>query len=399
MADQKLSNVRTRFVERVSKGVINNLLDDLLGREVLNEAEVEMVSEGRSTKSDQARCLIDGVRKKGARASEIFIEHLCCRDAHLAAELGLAAPAADAGAPVSQPSPAPGKNNAGSAADTQPVPCEDWIRPCPLEDFRQIQREDAKEIYPIQAKGMRTRLALIISNIEFDHLPGRAGADVDVSGMQRLLEGLGYKVETCHNLHSQAMLETLQRFAAREEHQTSDSTFLVLMSHGVRAGLCGTKSQDGSTDILPIDTIYSTFNNKSCRALRGKPKVIIIQACRGETQGHVWVSDSAEAPANGSSLTPQSPEGLEDDAVHKIHVESDFLCFHSTTPDTVSWRSPKTGSVFITRLIEQLRTNAWHFPLEEIFRKVQLSFQNFPAQMPTKERTTMIKKFYLFPGH
>nr|XP_006126818.1 caspase-1-like [Pelodiscus sinensis] len=67
--------------------------------------------------------------------------------------------------------------------------------------------------------------------------------------------------------------------------------------------------------------------------------------------------------------------------------------------DTVSWRSPKTGSVFIKCLIEQLQTNAWRFPLEEIFRKVQLSFQNFPRQMPTKERTTMLKKFYLFPGH
>ncbi|XP_026514306.1 caspase-1-like [Terrapene carolina triunguis] len=380
LTDRKLSDVRIKFVESVSKAVISTLLDDLLERQVLNEEEVEEVRESYSKKSDQARCLIDGVRKKGARASEIFIERLCVRDVHLATELGLGAPS-------------------GTAAETQPAPSQEWIQPCPREFVQRIQKEEAKEIYSILDKATRTRLALIICNVEFEHLRRRDGADVDVNGMKRLLEGLGYKVETHCNLNSQAMVETLKQFAARNEHRTSDSTFLVLMSHGVRAGLCGTKSQSESTDILPIDTIYSTFNNKNCQALLGKPKVIIIQACRGENHGQVLVSDSAELPGGGSSLAPLPPEGLEDDASHQIHVESDFIGFHATTPDTLSWRCPKTGSVFITRLIEHLRTNACRFPLEEIFRKVQLSFQNFPRQMPTKERTTMIKKFYLFPGH
>ncbi|CAM5105011.1 unnamed protein product [Natator depressus] len=380
MADRKLSNVRIRFVESVSKAVISTLLDDLLERQVLNEEEVEEVRESCSKKSDQARCLIDGVRKKGARASEIFIERLCFRDVHLATELGLRPPSE-------------------SAAETQPAPSQEWICPCPQEFVQRIQKEEAKEIYSIRDKATRTRLALIICNVEFDHLRRRDGADVDMNGMKRLLEGLGYKVEIHCNLNAQAMVETLKQFAARNEHRTSDSTFLVLMSHGVRAGLCGTNCQDESTDILPIDTIYSTFNNRNCQALLEKPKVIIIQACRGENHGQVWVSDSAELPGDGSSLAPLPPEGLDDDASHQIHVESDFICFQATTPDTLSWRSPKTGSVFITSLIEQLRTNAWRLPLEEIFRKVQLSFQNFPRQMPTKERTTMIKKFYLFPGH
>ncbi|XP_032625786.1 caspase-1-like isoform X1 [Chelonoidis abingdonii] len=378
--DRKLSDVRIRFVESVNKAVISTLLDDLLERRVLNEEEVEEVKESCSKKSDQARCLIDGVRKKGAKASEIFIERLCVRDVHLATELGLSAPS-------------------GSAAETQQVPSQEWIQPCPREFVQRIQKEEAKEIYSIRDKATRTRLALIICNVEFERLRRRDGADVDVKGMKKLLEGLGYKVETYCNLNAQAMAETLKQFAARNEHQTSDSTFLVLMSHGVRDGLCGTNCQDESTDILSTDTIYSTFNNQNCQALLGKPKVIIIQACRGENRGQVWVSDSAELPGDGSSLARLPPEGLEDDASFRIHVESDFICLHSTTPNTSSWRSPETGSIFITRLIEQFRTNACRLPLEEIFRQVQLSFQDFPLQMPTKERTTMIKKFYLFPGH
>lgn len=73
----------------------------------------------------------------------------------------------------------------------------------------------------------------------------------------------------------------MKDFADREEHWTSDSTFLVFMSHGLRAGLCGTKSKDETTDVLSLDTIYQKFNNQNCRALLGKPKVVIIQACRG----------------------------------------------------------------------------------------------------------------------
>lgn len=83
------------------------------------------------------------------------------------------------------------------------------------------------------------------------------------------------------------MAETLKQFAARDEHQTSDSTFLVLMSHGVKAGLCGTDSKDESTDLLLNDSIFSAFNNKNCKALMRKPKVIIIQACRG-SKSTLW---------------------------------------------------------------------------------------------------------------
>uniref|UniRef100_A0A8C3SSL2 CARD domain-containing protein n=1 Tax=Chelydra serpentina TaxID=8475 RepID=A0A8C3SSL2_CHESE len=95
LTDRTLSDVRIRFVESVSRAVISTLLDDLLERRVLNEEEVEEVKESCSKKSDQARCLIDGVRKKGARASEIFIERLRVRDVHLATELGLGAPSGD----------------------------------------------------------------------------------------------------------------------------------------------------------------------------------------------------------------------------------------------------------------------------------------------------------------
>ncbi|NXI93128.1 CASP1 protein, partial [Psophia crepitans] len=255
------------------------------------------------------------------------------------------------------------------------------------------------QVYPIHLpRETRTRRALLICNIEFEHLSQRNGAEVDVEGMTKLLEGLGYVVDIHRNLTSEGMAAVMKDFADHKEHWTSDSTFLVFMSHGVRAGLCGTKSRDETTDILSLDTIYERFNNKHCQALLGKPKVVIVQSCRGRKKGSVMVSDSADPAMPTLSLAHRIPEGLEDDAICEVHLESDFAALHSSTPDTVSWRSPITGSVFIQHLIEEFRNHASNSDLQEIFRKVQYSFGKFPLQLPSQERTTMLKKFYLFPG-
>ncbi|NXG75928.1 CASP1 protein, partial [Baryphthengus martii] len=285
----------------------------------------------------------------------------------------------------------------------------------------------SSQIYPIHLpREMRTRRALLICNIEFEHLSRRDGAEVDVEGMTKLLEGLGYLVDIHHNLTSQEMATVMKDFAALKDHQTSDSTFLVFMSHGVRAGLCGIKSRDGTTDILHLDTIYEKFNNKHCQVLLGKPKVVIFQSCRGVKAGSVMVSDSTAPAVPTPSSAPTIPAGLESDAIFEVHLESDFATLHSSTPDTRSWRSPETGSLFIQHLIEKLRIHACNSDIQEIFRKarlwsrprgcrrlqpsshfsplslspqVQYSFGKFPRQMPAQERTTMLRKFYLFPGH
>lgn len=77
------------------------------------------------------------------------------------------------------------------------------------------------------------------------------------------------------------MEAVLQAFATRPEHRSSDSTFLVLMSHGILDGICGTTHRDDKPDVLPYDTIFRIFNNRNCLSLKDKPKVIIVQACRG----------------------------------------------------------------------------------------------------------------------
>uniref|UniRef100_A0A8D0BP13 Caspase-1 n=1 Tax=Salvator merianae TaxID=96440 RepID=A0A8D0BP13_SALMN len=391
MADIKLKEIRIQFINGVNETNIKQLLDKLLARHVMNEEELDEVKAERK-KQDQARTLIDHVIKKGPKASQILIECLHCCSAILAENLGLQVP--PAGPENEASSSHQGPKPMVSASAAQPSECKNGITLCPPNRLQEIQRKEGGEIYPIKDPNARSRLALIICNIEFESLLRREGAEVDLKEMTLLLEGLGYKVETETNLSSEDMTQCLKNFAAREEHKNSDSTFVVLMSHGIQAGLCGVKCRDGSSDILTMDTVVATFNNWNCQGLRGKPKVIIIQACRGENKGYFFASDSV-SPIPGQ----QSPEALVEDALKKLPKESDFLCLYSTTPDNVSWRSPEKGSLFIIKLIENIKQHAWNCNLEEIFRKVLQYFENNPDQMPSKDRTTLTKKFYLFPGH
>ncbi|XP_072467327.1 caspase-1-like isoform X2 [Notamacropus eugenii] len=274
----------------------------------------------------------------------------------------------------------------------------DTLKLCSHEDFQTLRKKMAAQIYPVMERKARTRQALIICNREFDWLDERKGAEHDLKGMQDLLEGLGYRVDVEENLTALAMESVLQQFALRPEHRTSDSTFLVLMSHGVPGGICGKDYRKEAPRILPVDRIFQIFNTSNCPSLKDKPKIIILQACRGDNPGVVWVSDSATP---STDRCDQDLHSFENDALRRAHVEKDFIAFCSSTPDNMSWRHIHKGSLFIIQLIRYFREYAWCCHLYDIFCKVQNSFetQELKMQMPTIERATLTKYFYLFPGN
>ncbi|XP_036414727.1 caspase-4-like [Colossoma macropomum] len=254
-----------------------------------------------------------------------------------------------------------------------------------------ILKEKGQEIYPVLDKGVRKRLALLINNVEFEcENMRRRGAQRDEENMEKLLRGLGYDVVKHTNLSGQEMDEALRSFAGRSEHKESDSTFVVIMSHGKRDAILGVHHKpDNPTDFLSVDRIYSHLNTQNCPALLNKPKVILIQACRGDEKGRVWVADSAS----------EDLWNMESDGVWE-HKEKDFVSLLSCTPDTVSYRHTEHGAFFIGFLVEVFNANAHKDHIEELFRQVMRRFENFQKlkQMVSKDRISLTKLFYLFPG-
>uniref|UniRef100_H3B2V4 Caspase 1 n=1 Tax=Latimeria chalumnae TaxID=7897 RepID=H3B2V4_LATCH len=393
VSGERLKKLRREFADNVSKPVLDQILDDLLEQKVLNEGEYEALKEGSTRRGDKALELIDIVRKKGQKASEKFIQSIQYRDSMFAERLEL------------EPAFTPTHTHLSLVPATlQETAIATLILCSSNKTFQAIQQQmETGQIYKIRESGSRKRTALIINNIKFSHYSDRNGANVDEQQMKKLLEGLGYTPKVYNNVNAKDMEKALTEFSKQEEHKESDSTFIVLMSHGIRDGVCGVEHKEESPDILHTDKIFNIFNNKNCKTLREKPKIIIIQACRGENMGHTLVSDSLgpSLPAPSPQTPSPSadiPEGYESDALRKDHVERDFICFCSSTPDNVSWRSPETGSVFVQKLVDVVRKNACVEHVDELFRMVQNEFENFPMQMPTKERNTLLKKFYLLPG-
>ncbi|XP_052458500.1 caspase-23 [Carassius gibelio] len=268
----------------------------------------------------------------------------------------------------------------------QRVRPSDPLIPCNPEFKMKMLKEQGDDIYQVKDKAHeRKRLALLINNVEFKNLDDRTGADKDELSMEVLLKGLGYTVITLRDLSAQGMLAAMRDFAQREEHTESDSCFVVLMSHGDANGICGvfdSFDNEEEEDIFPTDYIFNSLNTRNCAGLRDKPKIILIQSCRGDKEGSVDVPDAA--PRRSRS---------------KEHRETDFCCLRSCTPDTVSYRNKKKGSDFIQDIVEIFNQHAHQDDIEELFRKVIKKFKTtHPDQMPCKERATLSKKFFLFPG-
>ncbi|KAM4543715.1 uncharacterized protein V3H82_021606 [Fundulus diaphanus] len=82
----KLTSVRGQLVSKISAAVLQQLLDTMLEKRILNDSEMEF---GNLNKSDKARQVVDMVRNKGPRASSALIAALCEVDPCLAEELKL----------------------------------------------------------------------------------------------------------------------------------------------------------------------------------------------------------------------------------------------------------------------------------------------------------------------
>ncbi|XP_056615412.1 caspase-23 isoform X1 [Triplophysa dalaica] len=265
----------------------------------------------------------------------------------------------------------------------QKVEAPDPLVKCKSEFKQEMLKKEGDDIYPTKDKSPgRKRLALLVNNVEFEYIDDRIGADKDEQSMERLLTALGYTVVTLTNLTAQGMTAAMQDFAQREEHLQSDSCFVVFMSHGNATGICGVSTQEKKEDIFLTDEIFKCLNTPNCAGLRDKPKIILIQACRGAMEGSVDVPDSV----------PINNRGRE-------HREKDFCCLRSSTPETLSYRNKEKGSNFIQDVVKIFHQHAHQDHIEELFRKVLKEFkENHRDQMPCKERTTLSKKFYLFPG-
>ncbi|XP_077397792.1 caspase-1-A-like [Festucalex cinctus] len=407
MAEQ-LEAVTIDFVEGVSNAVISQLLSHLRKEKVLNNGEEEEIREANNIRADKARSLIDTVCKKGDEAAWKLITYLELRDPTLFKKLGLPKPPQEDGACLTKMDPTPLKKAASAVEGRQ---WSNTLIPCELTWWNEMKNNS--EIYPVTKKSVKSRVALLIINIKFKYLKYRHGADKDERNMEKLLRDLGYEVVKYLNLTAKEMDKAVMEFSEHPRLNDTDSVFVVIMSHGKRDFILGVdwykdqKAQEGQEDAFAIDNIFQHLASDKCKALLDKPKIIIIQACRGEGEGWAVIEDGAKAlmcdNAQQERPSTSADDGnIMDDGYKVVHKEDDFIAFLSCTPDQLSYRDPQRGAFLIQYIVEVVNTYACKEHIEELFRMVILRFKNLPLgykrQMPSKDRCTLSQRFYLFPG-
>ncbi|KAL1486446.1 hypothetical protein MTO96_031381, partial [Rhipicephalus appendiculatus] len=154
----------------------------------------------------------------------------------------------------------------GHATAGEPSECE--LRVVPAKEWKW-----GDNVYPMihSPRG----ICVIINNYDFGDSK-REGSEHDVRRMRYLFEAFHFKCIEHWDLTASEMTKKLQAAASFKEHEVADCLVVVLMSHGAANVIFGV---DRKTVHLENE-IFSLFNNESCPALQGKPKLFFVQACR-----------------------------------------------------------------------------------------------------------------------
>ncbi|NWH84748.1 CASP8 protein, partial [Aegithalos caudatus] len=180
---------------------------------------------------------------------------------------------------------------------------------------------------------------LILNNYIFKNpLYNREGTLQDGEAVKRVFTWLQFETVEYMNLEGKQIYDTVKEYS-KKNHRNMDCFVCFIFSHGEKGKIKGVDD-----NCINIDDLVSCFTGTNCPSLAGKPKVFIIQACQGS------VSHPAVA------IEPDSSGHLEMDAspLTSIPDRADILIGMATVEDCLSYRSCRTGSVYIQSLCRKM---------------------------------------------
>ncbi|XP_074842174.1 caspase-14-like isoform X2 [Carettochelys insculpta] len=173
---------------------------------------------------------------------------------------------------------------------------------------------------------------------------GRHGAERDIEVMNKWFDVYQFEMPSgqCIDPNGQEILPALEEF--RDQINQSEDEIscclIVLMSHGRNHNLI--QGKDGDT--VDLDDIFALFNNVQCPKLQEKPKIFIIQACRGGEEDH-GVEEIEDKFMEADCIYNLI-------AIRRLPTASDYYVVYSTQKGYVSLRNKKKGSRMIEAIDE-----------------------------------------------
>ncbi|XP_071808878.1 caspase-6-like [Asterias amurensis] len=185
-------------------------------------------------------------------------------------------------------------------------------------------------------------LAIVFNHENFSLSVGmnrRTGTELDARNLRKYLGRLGFEVVVFQDLRVADIKRQFERAALEMDHSDSDCILCAFLTHGDDGIIYG---YDGT---LPISDLFEYFRGENCPSLVGKPKVFLVQACRGDKHEIGVETDAVDSdePDSGYTVVDSGPRPT-------VPAGADILICYSVTQGFYSHRDTSLGSWFIQAL-------------------------------------------------
>ncbi|CAL8272764.1 unnamed protein product [Gadus morhua 'NCC'] len=189
----------------------------------------------------------------------------------------------------------------------------------------------------------RRGLALIFNQETFGcQKMTRSGTNIDRDNLEIRFKALNFDVQAHQDLTRVDILAKISE-AAQADHVDSDCFVCVFLSHGENDKVWAHDQE------ISIDEVTDNFKGDKCRSLVRKPKIFILQACRGRE------FDLPVTGMAGDSDDEEEEQVVADDGVfHTLPAGADFLMCYSVAKGYFSFRDTINGSWYIQDLCKTL---------------------------------------------
>ncbi|XP_041364822.1 caspase-3-like [Gigantopelta aegis] len=197
-------------------------------------------------------------------------------------------------------------------------------------------------------------IAVIITNSKFEATTQRAGAENDTQLFKEAFKHLGFTdIRVAQDLTASEMKWALESIAKdKNVLQNSDCIAIAFSSHGdeqmyIRHDNASVREDTIFGTDVPIRTVelMEIFSDFQCPELIGKPRLVFVQACRGQKL------DRGVEVVKDMDVT----DSIMDVTVSPAPCFKDFLVIYATPPGHFAFRRPAEGSWFVKCLADIMK--------------------------------------------
>lgn len=260
---------------------------------------------------------------------------------------------------------------------------------------------------------------LIFSNHVFKELDKLLGYERDKENFEQVFSELGFKAKVFEKVTAKEIKQNIEKYAnlsASDDLHPTNALAVVILSHGSGNFLCGVSyGVNEPTDKISVDEITDIVSNQNCPLLVGKPKIFILQACRGNKHDsglnalpEKVMNNQNNKPTPTATTLRSGRELYNDENIGILpSVGEEIMIFYATSSNYASY-VPLTGSLFGVQLCVELKRHAWNRDLYDIMLSVNNALRKKDIAIGNKQTvkqvleisfTSPTKKLYFNPGY